>query len=175
MVMITSSQASVAISSIIAPTRKVVACTTALFLSGYAIQQRTLRDLRAAIKPAPRPSPHIFYQESSDWRAALAGGEDPEKAVAAAADEQPVVIQIEQTQQQQQQQQQEEEEGDGTDEEKTADTADGQEEADAAMLLEADGKAQKPLSRVERRRRIKEEIRKLSQGESPVYYQRRLW
>ncbi|KAL8285366.1 hypothetical protein RB597_002444 [Gaeumannomyces tritici] len=170
MVMITSSQASVAISSII-----VVACTTALFLSGYAIQQRTLRDLRAAIKPAPRPSPHIFYQESSDWRAALAGGEDPEKAVAAAADEQPVVIQIEQTQQQQQQQQQEEEEGDGTDEEKTADTADGQEEADAAMLLEADGKAQKPLSRVERRRRIKEEIRKLSQGESPVYYQRRLW
>ncbi|KAL8338566.1 hypothetical protein RB601_006316 [Gaeumannomyces tritici] len=171
MVMITSSQASVAISSII-----VVACTTALFLSGYAIQQRTLRDLRAAIKPAPRPSPHIFYQESSDWRAALAGGEDPEKAVAAAADEQPVVIQIEQTQQQQQQQQEEEEEGgDGTDEEKTADTADGQEEADAAMLLEADGKAQKPLSRVERRRRIKEEIRKLSQGESPVYYQRRLW
>ncbi|KAL8400156.1 hypothetical protein RB594_000530 [Gaeumannomyces avenae] len=166
MVMITSSQASVAISSII-----VVACTTALFLSGYAIQQRTLRDLRAAIKPAPRPSPHIFYQESSDWRAALAGGEDPEKAVAAAADEQPVVIQIEQIQQQQQQQ----EEGDGTNEENTADAADDQEEADAVVLLEADGKAQKPLSRVERRRRIKEEIRKLSQGESPVYYQRRLW
>ncbi|KAL8400155.1 hypothetical protein RB594_000530 [Gaeumannomyces avenae] len=171
MVMITSSQASVAISSIIAPTRIVVACTTALFLSGYAIQQRTLRDLRAAIKPAPRPSPHIFYQESSDWRAALAGGEDPEKAVAAAADEQPVVIQIEQIQQQQQQQ----EEGDGTNEENTADAADDQEEADAVVLLEADGKAQKPLSRVERRRRIKEEIRKLSQGESPVYYQRRLW
>lgn len=161
MVMITSSQASVAISSII-----VVACTTALFLSGYAIQQRTLRDLRAAIKPAPRPSPHIFYQESSDWRAALAGGEDPEKA---AADEQPIVIEVEQTQQQQQQQ-----EGDGSGREKTV-AADGQEDADVAVVLEAEDKTQKPLSRVERRRRIKEEIRKLSQGETPVYYQRRLW
>ncbi|KAL8393389.1 hypothetical protein RB595_003238 [Gaeumannomyces hyphopodioides] len=158
MVMITSSQASVAISSII-----VVACTTALFLSGYAIQQRTLRDLRAAIKPAPRPSPHIFIQESSDWRAALAGGEDPEKAAAAAADEQPVVIEVEQTQQQQ-------EGGDSNGGEKVV-----EEDADTAVVLEADGKAQKPLSRVERRRRIKEDIRKLSQGESPVYYQRRLW
>ncbi|RDA89228.1 hypothetical protein CP532_0578 [Ophiocordyceps camponoti-leonardi (nom. inval.)] len=30
---------------------KVVLCTLALFLSGYVIQQRTLRDLRAAIRP----------------------------------------------------------------------------------------------------------------------------
>lgn len=33
----------------------------------------------------------------------------------------------------------------------------------------------KPISRAERRRLIKEEIRRLSQGEAPVYYQRRLW
>jgi len=34
---------------------------------------------------------------------------------------------------------------------------------------------QKPMSRAERRRRIKEEIMKLSQGEERGYYQRRLW
>lgn len=34
---------------------------------------------------------------------------------------------------------------------------------------------QKPVSRAERRRLIKEEIRRLAQGEQPVYYQRRLW
>lgn len=163
MVMITSSQASVAISSLI-----VVACTTALFLSGYAIQQRTLRDLRAAIKPAPRPSPHIFIQESSDWRAALASGDPDSKGAAAAAGEEPVVvIEVEKTTQQQQ--------------EKTP-PADGHQadandaDTDAVRIeVEVDGKTQKPLSRVERRRRIKEEIRKLSQGETPVYYQRRLW
>lgn len=36
-------------------------------------------------------------------------------------------------------------------------------------------KPQKPISRAERRKRIKEEIRKLSQGQGPGYYQRRLW
>ncbi|KLU88164.1 hypothetical protein MAPG_07151 [Magnaporthiopsis poae ATCC 64411] len=149
MVMITSSQASVAISSLI-----VVACTTALFLSGYAIQQRTLRDLRAAIKPAPRPSPHIFIQESSDWRAALAAGDTDGKA--AGAGEEPVVIEVEQTPP-----------ADGHQEDANADGV--------GLEVEVDGKTQKPLSRVERRRRIKEEIRKLSQGETPVYYQRRLW
>jgi hypothetical protein len=37
--------------------------TTALFLSGCVIQQRTLRELRAAIKPTPRPSPKIFLPD----------------------------------------------------------------------------------------------------------------
>ncbi len=34
---------------------------------------------------------------------------------------------------------------------------------------------EKPISRAERRRRIKEEIQKLSQGDQKGYYQRRLW
>lgn len=38
-----------------------------------------------------------------------------------------------------------------------------------------DEEIQKPISRAERRRLIKEEISRLSQGEQPVYYQRRLW
>ncbi|KAM0816625.1 hypothetical protein AB5N19_02427 [Seiridium cardinale] len=37
------------------------------------------------------------------------------------------------------------------------------------------GNEEQPMSRAERRRRIKEEIMELSQGETPVYYQRRLW
>lgn len=36
-------------------------------------------------------------------------------------------------------------------------------------------KAEKPISGAERRRLIKEEIRRLSQSDKPVYYQRRLW
>lgn len=36
-------------------------------------------------------------------------------------------------------------------------------------------KDEKPISRAERRRLIKEEIQRLSQGETPIYYQRRLW
>jgi hypothetical protein len=32
-----------------------------------------------------------------------------------------------------------------------------------------------PLTRAERRKRIKAEIQRLSQGDAPVYYQRRLW
>ncbi|EPE35046.1 hypothetical protein GLAREA_10741 [Glarea lozoyensis ATCC 20868] len=46
MVLLTSSQVSVAISSFI-----VISFTLALFLSGYVLQQATVRDLRAAIKP----------------------------------------------------------------------------------------------------------------------------
>lgn len=38
-----------------------------------------------------------------------------------------------------------------------------------------DPQEEKPISRAERRRRIKEEIRRLSQADEPVYYQRRLW
>lgn len=38
-----------------------------------------------------------------------------------------------------------------------------------------DEEGKKPISRAERRRMIKEEIQRLSQGDQPIYYQRRLW
>ncbi|KAF4587346.1 hypothetical protein GQ602_004039 [Ophiocordyceps camponoti-floridani] len=41
--------------SVLATLTTVILCTLALFLSGYAIQQRTLRDLRAAIRPHESP------------------------------------------------------------------------------------------------------------------------
>lgn len=40
---------------------------------------------------------------------------------------------------------------------------------------ELDDETKKPVSRAERRRLIKEEIMRLSQGDEPVYYQRRLY
>ncbi|KAH7634428.1 hypothetical protein B0T09DRAFT_361904 [Sordaria sp. MPI-SDFR-AT-0083] len=56
--LLTSAQVSLAFSSGI-----VFIFTAALFLSGYVIQQRTLRDLRQAIKPAPRPSPKTYLPD----------------------------------------------------------------------------------------------------------------
>lgn len=47
------------------------------------------------------------------------------------------------------------------------------EEELSAETAEDDGA--KPMSRAERRRKIKEDIQKLSQGDTPIYYQRRLW
>ncbi|KAH7390238.1 hypothetical protein BKA64DRAFT_747362 [Cadophora sp. MPI-SDFR-AT-0126] len=58
MVLLTSAQVSVAISSVI-----VFFFTTALFLSGYVLQQQTVRDLRAAIKPQlqrPKTAPDLY-------------------------------------------------------------------------------------------------------------------
>lgn len=59
-------------------------------------------------------------------------------------------------------------------------TEEGQEKPQQPEPAEAsvpnpDDENQKPISRAERRRLIKEEIQRLAQGEQPVYYQRRLW
>lgn len=40
---------------VINQTLTVFICTTALFLCGYAVQQKTVNDIREAIKPQPRP------------------------------------------------------------------------------------------------------------------------
>ncbi|KAL6866769.1 hypothetical protein J3F83DRAFT_741064 [Trichoderma novae-zelandiae] len=53
-VLLTSSQV-----SMLATATMILLCTSALFLSGYAIQQRTLRELRAAIRPRESPKAHL--------------------------------------------------------------------------------------------------------------------
>ncbi|RFU79809.1 hypothetical protein TARUN_2404 [Trichoderma arundinaceum] len=45
--------------SMLATAAMILLCTSALFLSGYAIQQRTLRELRAAIRPRESPKAHL--------------------------------------------------------------------------------------------------------------------
>ncbi|EHK45872.1 hypothetical protein TRIATDRAFT_299458 [Trichoderma atroviride IMI 206040] len=58
--------------SMLATATMILLCTSALFLSGYAIQQRTLRDLRAAIRPRQSPKAHL----PEEFRGALADIEE---------------------------------------------------------------------------------------------------
>ncbi|KAF6817555.1 hypothetical protein CMUS01_12076 [Colletotrichum musicola] len=188
MVLLTSSQVSIILSSAI-----VISCTAALFLSGYVIQQRTLTQLRAAIKPDydPRPSPRTSYVVPEHLRdAAGAGG------VAGGKQEQ-IVIEVNPTVPEKQQHPKKKKtagwtselwqkmmpggkEDDGVSRE-DLDKMDERERNIEGWKVkdqkhpDPEAANQKPISRAERRRLIKEEIRRLSQGEEPVYYQRRLW
>lgn len=161
------------------PPPQVFLCTAALFFSGYVIQQRTLRDLRAAIKPSPRPSPKIFLPD----RFQKTTTELDDGTIVAVEDDVPrrrtqsggMVVEVKQT---------------VAEPERVADASAREEQKpvgvrDAAEIegptrTQIDGeeggeRGEKPISRAERRRRIKEEIMKLSQGEERGYYQRRLW
>ncbi|CAJ2504267.1 Uu.00g116610.m01.CDS01 [Anthostomella pinea] len=202
--LLTSSQVSILLSSGI-----VALCTFALFLSGYAIQQRTLRDLRLAINPPaiPRPKPKFYSSEQLrrpkskvrlEEGSAIDLGESEldvggtgrggGSAVGNGAGEEG------------QKQEQEEDiifvrptipDDDGEpvsppppvtedhhDEAASRGGGEGNSGEGEQRQRFWDGvqeDAQKPISRAERRRRIKAEIARMSQGESPVYYQRRLW
>ncbi|KAI0402476.1 hypothetical protein F4802DRAFT_575933 [Xylaria palmicola] len=212
--LLTSAQVSVLITCGI-----VLLCTSALFISGCLIQQRTLRDLRSAIRPAvvTRPKPRS-WDTAALARAAgmkttirledgtlveIQGGSSSSSgsssgglgtAEAGAGDELPevVVVEVRPTT--------------PPDEEPPAAAArepaapspreggggggggdggdgEGDEGDDEPPALDVKGAAAwdgvqeggEPLSRIERRKRIKAEIQRLSQGDTPVYYQRRLW
>ncbi|KAK1833075.1 hypothetical protein QBC39DRAFT_432643 [Podospora conica] len=172
--LLTSSQVSVAVSSGV-----VFLCTAALFLSGYVIQQRTLRDLRAAIKPSPRPSPKIFLPD----RFQKSTTELDDGTIVAVQDDVPrrrkqnggIVVEVKQTVAEP------ERVGDASvrGEQKPVGVREAG-EAEGPTRTQRDGKGEeerveKPISRAERRRRIKEEIMRLSEGEERGYYQRRLW
>jgi hypothetical protein len=216
--------------------------TLALFLSGYALQQRTLRHLREAIKPKPKPapSPLIFLPDrfkdadrfSKDTTEledgtvvvihrtenATPGGN--EGAGEAGKDGEKTSLSERQRSQREklmreilgvypQASEPDFREDDavveGEVEGEVAD--DGDSEAEIAAVSEASaaslselredstplelqevmvqkdeqqqqalvGPAEKPISRAERRRKIREEIQRLARSDKPVYYQRRLW
>lgn len=172
-------------------TSLVFLCTAALFLSGYVLQQRTLRDLRAAVKPSPRPSPKIFLPD----RFKQSTTELPDGTVIALDDEAThtgdVTIEVKPTLPDEagtwhpnpngdvdvgtakpQAKQPPTKTGKGPSKNSSSSNKKGN---GSPADDEADSLPQKPLSRAERRRRIKEEIMKLSQGEERGYYQRRLW
>ena len=165
-------------------------CTAALFLSGYVLQQRTLRDLRAAIKPSPRPSPKIFLPD----RFKQSTTELPDGTVIALDGEAgragDVAIEVKPTLPDEAGAKHPNPDGDvgvGTAKPQTKEqptkTVKGQGKNSSSSNKKGKGSPadegsdspQKPLSRAERRRLIKEEIMKLSQGEQRGYYQRRLW
>lgn len=137
--------------------------TAALFLSGYAIQQRTLRDLRAAIKP--KPSPKIILQEQFRKpqdvlmdRKAGSGSEDAQGVTVEVKPTLPEDVAAQQAVL-------------SSAKWRGSETVPPEDKPDDAEPEEPE----KPISRAERRRRIKEEIRKLSEGQERGYYQRRLW
>lgn len=227
-----------------------LSCTTALFLSGYAIQQRTVRHLRAAIRPDTL-SPQIYLPDRfRDDTTELADGtivmldeydrpvrlksgrislgKAPEAAAAAGADVasgegqdgEAIVIEVQETLpevlgdagQEQQKVMVEDEElpemaqepserhdvPEEREQEQTPAPPPPPTEEESAKVQARPQAApwevrhedmpqerpaekpeeeeeQKPISRAERRRLIKEEIQRLSQGDEPLYYQRRLW
>ncbi|KAK4151918.1 hypothetical protein C8A00DRAFT_16746 [Chaetomidium leptoderma] len=163
--LLSSGQVSVAVSSSI-----VFLCTAALFFSGYVLQQRTLRDLRAAIKPSPRPFPKIFLPD----RFKQSTTELPDGAIIVLDDDgdhngeqKETVINVKPTLPDKAASQQKALSNPGEN--------DGKEKGKGSAEQDGSDETQKPMSRAERRRRIREEIKAMSQGEDRVYYQRRLW
>lgn len=216
MVLLTSSQVSIAISSAI-----VISCTTALFLSGYVIQQRTVGHLRAAIRP--NPSPHIYipdrfrqdtteladgtivvldeYDRPTRQRISVPGEPGGRNHAALESENSEVVVEVKETpaesldEQQQQRVLAIENLRQETEDAETKEQHQGAQQPPleaktqpAPWEMRAEGKqtpkedagyaedeTEKPVSRAERRRLIKEEIMRLAQGDEPVYYQRRLY
>ncbi|KAK2052911.1 hypothetical protein LY76DRAFT_304776 [Colletotrichum caudatum] len=155
MVLLTSSQVSVLLSSAI-----VVSCTAALFLSGYVIQQRTLGQLRQAIKPDSRPSPKASYYVPEHLKAAGWTSGMWQKMTSSSSEK--------------------EEKGGGVSKEDLENMDERERNIEGWKVKDQknpdpEASNQKPISRAERRRLIKEELRRLAEGEEKVYYQRRLW
>ncbi|KAK0703529.1 hypothetical protein B0T26DRAFT_681188 [Lasiosphaeria miniovina] len=212
--LLTSAQVSFAVS-----TSVILLCTAALFLSGYVIQQRTLRDLRAAIRPTPRVSPKIFLpdrfkQSTTELEdgtvIAVDDPYDSRTRPAAAVEVKPTPPQQPDSAAPELRQQPidantDTGETDASQQKlptKTAPEHDAhaqktktkkkktkparsrwwpyKQKKDAAASADEDKDAddkdsQKPISRAERRRRIRADIQKLSQGSQRGYYQRRLY
>lgn len=209
--------------------------TAALFLSGYAIQQRTVRDLRQAIRPTPKPSPKTYLPDQfkkiitelpdgnivpvrqQDERVVIEIKPTPPKQVQEISETNeesiqkpiPALNQVPESapekktknkktssaraqkyreQQLKKKKQLKEQEGllvqQGQQQQQdyspqTSDEADRQGliEIPEGMLEhpDPDKRAEKAVSPAERRRLIKEEIKRLAQPEERGYYQRRLW
>lgn len=162
----------------------VISCTVALFLSGYAIQQRTLRQLRASIRPRERRTqPQVYLPEQFRTSQVLEDG-----TVVEIESE----IERERREQRERQEQQVIEVAPTVLDEATIER--GKEVASNEKLAMVESlkaqaahkswgvdhpdplaKSKVPVTRAERRRLIKEEIQRLSQPNERVYYQRRLW
>ncbi|OLN96403.1 hypothetical protein CCHL11_00668 [Colletotrichum chlorophyti] len=184
-----------------------LSCTAALFLSGCVIQQRTLNQLRAAIKPEPRPSPKTYYVpdhlKDGTTNPLHGAGRQGQQVIIEVNPTMPEQQQKKTKKQQQDQQKKKKAAGGKSDErssnvwQKMMSSSDKEEKAGLSREAlekmdererniegwnvkdqpnpDPEAENQDPISRAERRRLIKEELRRLSQGEERGYYQRRLW
>lgn len=171
-------------------------CTLALFLSGYVIQQRTVNDLREAIRPRARPVTKpklperfkariteledgsiVFYESEADEEArqqrqhieireSTNEAREPEEAVAAAAAAEDKHIH------------QEEEMKKATQSQR-----DMLEEIQSKIARQSWAvenpdpwaKSRVPIDAVERRKMIKDELKRLSMSDGPVPWAKRIW
>ncbi|CAG9940564.1 unnamed protein product [Clonostachys rosea f. rosea IK726] len=179
-ILLTSSQVSVLLTSFV-----VISCTCALFLSGYVIQQRTLRDLRTAIRPRqPRHKPQMHLPDQfKKHTQRLADGTvvQIESEAEREANKRPVQhIEVAPTVSRAEEPRLEVRHTDKVvSREKLAIVeqlqADVARKSWAAEHPDPLVKSRVPITRAERRRLIREELRKLSDAEESVYYQRRMY
>ncbi|POR33695.1 Uncharacterized protein TPAR_06113 [Tolypocladium paradoxum] len=158
--------------SVLASMAIVVVCTLALFLSGYAIQQRTLRDLRQAIRPRQsRPSPQAHLPDR--FRTATTEPEDG-TVVVAKSEAHREAAEVSKTAAEAPQ---DASGGVSAEQRAVIEHLKAQVAAKSWAVEHPDprSKSRIPVTRAERRRLIRAEIRRLAQAEQPVYYQRRLW
>ncbi|KAM0342800.1 hypothetical protein ACHAPU_009164 [Fusarium lateritium] len=157
----------------------VVVCTFALFISGYVIQQRTLTQLRSAIKPRAetRASPKIYLPEKFKVRTKeLEDGRviDIDTEADIEVRRQRLLVEIKETKPNV------DTEGD----EALAKNLEIIKQLQAKVVdkmstpkghVEAPVPNHKPVSKSKRRKMIKQELQKSAQAEDGLYYQRRMW
>jgi len=194
MVLLTSGQVSVAISSVV-----IFLFTFALFLSGYVLQQQTVRDIRRAIKPPDVPTaarmylPAQFQDQPAPAPTLVNRLDDQTESVAGKVSgkgDTPVVIEIPGY---------DSGRGEAVEENITTDSGfrfdtpisetnqvsvDEDNRADDLLLTPSDpkmepapspGKGDKPLSAAERRKLIKQQVLAAGEGEGFKGYRRRMW
>ncbi|KAF7549782.1 hypothetical protein G7Z17_g6181 [Cylindrodendrum hubeiense] len=185
--LLTSSQVQVIASSFV-----IILCTFALFFSGYMIQQRTLRELRVAIQPrgsarashrVSQPSSQAYLPER--FRTTTTELEDGtivevESQAEREAKEQQVVVEVKQTKPDRQADKVTDHKVNPAAKQKNIDIVEGLkakvvEKMTPASRPDIPVKEDKPLTRAQRRKMIKEDLQRSAQLEQPAYYQRRMW
>ncbi|KAM3527833.1 hypothetical protein NHJ13051_002734 [Beauveria bassiana] len=190
-VLLTSSQVSIFLTGIVSEllTLAVFLCTLALFLSGYVIQQRTVNDLREAIRPRHRPvtKPHlperfkariteledgsiVFYESEAKEEARL---QRQQIEVRESTNPEPQPELADETRANQ-----EEELNKATQQQRKM-LQDIQskitQQSWAVENPDPWAKSKVPVDAVERRQMIRDELKRLSVSEGPVPWSKRIW
>jgi hypothetical protein len=188
MVLLTSSQVSALITAFVSTkplipnsvpkltNQLVFLFTLALFLSGYTLQQQTVRDLQAAIKPKEVPKQALLYLPPQ-----FGGGSGQAKPSPKEQGRGRTVVEVKQSRGETAKvgklKSIEQESGEsGTMPSKHANLYDLPQKTDHEPMVETEaGKEERPIGRAERRRRIKEELTVGSEEAGFKGYRRRMW
>ncbi|EGX91085.1 hypothetical protein CCM_05242 [Cordyceps militaris CM01] len=182
-VLLTSSQVSIILTGIV-----IFLCTLGLFLSGYVIQQRTVNDLRDAIRPRIRPvtKPHLPERfksritELADGSIVFYESEADEEAHS-----QRQHIEIRESKTPQPPSESKEARADREEEAKRATRKQLQMLQDIQSKVAQQSwavenpdpwaKSRVPVDAVERRQMIRDELKRLSMSDGPVPWSKRIW